>query len=377
MKAVITQDLSKIYTGGKKAVNEVCITLEQGEVFGFLGPNGAGKTTTVKLLNGTLTPTAGTCRVFDIDPFVKPEQVHQFSGVVTEHAQMYDNLTGFQNLVFYGTLFGANTTDSAKRALALLDQLELTDAKDRKLVAYSTGMRQRLSLARAMMHRPKMLFLDEPTAGLDPESVHSVNNMIKRLSEEEGVTVFLCTHQLRYAQEICSSYGLIDNGVLLAAGSLDELRSLIFSGMTVSIETDRFPEDILSTFSVHPTPSVSSAPSAPSALPAPPAPSAFSVHPTPSVSSAPSALPAPSALSSPSTPSAPSVCSTPSTPSSKTGKQHYEINVQTEDDIPFVVKRIIDGGGSVYHVSARRLSLEEIYFSLLEKRNGKKEVRDD
>jgi len=311
MEAVITENLSKTYTGGKKAVDKVCITLEQGEVFGFLGPNGAGKTTTVKLLNGTLSPTEGTCRVFDIDPSVKPEQVHQFSGVVTEHAQMYDNLTGIQNLVFYGSLFGANAADSGKRALELLDQLELTDAKDRKLAAYSTGMRQRLSLARAMMHRPKILFLDEPTAGLDPESVLSVNNMIKRLAEDEGATIFLCTHQLRYAQEICSSYGLIDDGVLLAAGSLNELRSLVFSGMTVSIEADRLPADML-----------------------------FA-------------------------------------PSAQTSNRRYEINVQTEDEIPHVVKRIVDEGGSVYHVSARRLSLEEIYFSLLEERKGKKEARDD
>jgi len=310
MKAVVTENLSKTYTAGKKAVNNVCINLEQGEVFGFLGPNGAGKTTTVKLLNGTLSPSEGTCRVFDIDPSVRPEQVHQFSGVVTEHAQMYDNLTGVQNLVFYGTLFGANATDSGKRALALLDQLELTDAKDRKLAAYSTGMRQRLSLARAMMHRPKILFLDEPTAGLDPESVLSVNNMIKRLAEDEGATIFLCTHQLRYAQEICSAYGLIDNGDLLASGSLNELRSLVFSGMTVSIETDRMPVNMFSM------------------------------------------------------------------PSVKTGNRRYEINVQTEDEIPLVVKRIVDEGGSVYHVSARRLSLEEIYFALLEKRKVKKEARD-
>jgi ABC-2 type transport system ATP-binding protein len=280
--------------------------LEQGEVFGFLGPNGAGKTTTVKLLNGMLTPTEGASRVFGIDPSDKPEQVHQFSGVVTEHAQMYDNLTGFQNLKFYGTLFGANTTQSSERAIELLGRLELTDAKDKKLAAYSTGMRQRLSLARAMMHRPKILFLDEPTSGLDPESVMSVNNMIKSLAESEGTTVFLCTHQLRYAQEICSSYGLIDNGAMLAAGSLEKLRALVFSGMTVSIETDRFPADM---------------------------------------------------------------------PSTKTGPRRYEIDVHSEDEIPFAVKRIVDAGGSIYHVSARRLSLEEIYFSLIEKRKEKGEIQ--
>lgn len=167
MKAVITDNLSKTYTGGKKAVDNISFTLEQGEVFGFLGPNGAGKTTAVKLLNGMLSPTEGTCQVFDIDPSTKPEQIHQLSGVVTEHAQMYDNLTGLQNLVFYGTLFGVSAAESNSRALSLLGQLDLAEAKDKKLAAYSTGMRQRLSLARAMIHHPKILFLDEPTSGLE------------------------------------------------------------------------------------------------------------------------------------------------------------------------------------------------------------------
>jgi len=291
MKAVIADNLSKTYAGGKEAVKSIGFSLEQGEVFGFLGPNGSGKTTTVKLLNGTLSPTGGACRVFGMDPSAAPEQIHALSGVVTEHAQMYDNLTGLQNLAFYGALFGVSAAQSKERALALLTQLDLIGAKDRKLAAYSTGMRQRLSLARAMMHHPKILFLDEPTSGLDPESVLSVNHMIKDLAKNQGATIFLCTHQLRYAQEICSAYGLIDEGVLLAAGSIEELRSLVFAGMTVSI---------------------------------------------------------------------------------RTGERQYEVNVQSEEEIPSVVKRIVDEGGSVYHVSARRLSLEEIYFALLEKKGGTK-----
>jgi len=289
MNAVVAENLVKIYPSGKKAVDKINISLEQGEVFGFLGPNGSGKTTTVKLLIGMLAPTEGSCRVFGVDPSDNPAQMHQFSGVLTEHAQMYDHLTGFQNLIFYGKLFGVSASESASRAIDLLDRLELTEAKDRKLGAYSTGMRQRLSLARAMIHKPRILFLDEPTSGLDPESVMSVNRMIKSLAESEGATIFLCTHQLRYAQEICSSYGLIDEGVLLAAGSIEELRALVFSGMIVNI---------------------------------------------------------------------------------KTGEGEYEINVQSEAEIPAEVKRIVDGGGSVYHVSAHKLSLEEIYFSLLEKRRG-------
>ena len=158
MNAVNVDNLTKIYPNGKKAVDDISFTLAQGEVFGFLGPNGAGKTTVIKLLNGILSPTKGSGRVFGIDPSVNPVQVHQFSGVVTEHAQMYGNMSGLQNLIFYGTTFGLTVAESKSRALELLGALELTDAKDRKLDTYSTGMRQRLSLARAMIHRPKIFF---------------------------------------------------------------------------------------------------------------------------------------------------------------------------------------------------------------------------
>jgi ABC-2 type transport system ATP-binding protein len=306
LNAVTADNLTKIYPNGKKAVDDISFTLEQGEVFGFLGPNGAGKTTVVKLLNGMLSPTEGICKVLDIDPQTDPVQIHQFSGVLTEHAQMYDNMTGLQNLVFFGSIFGLNTTDSNSRALDLLEKFELTDAKDRKLETYSTGMRQRLSLARAMIHRPKILFLDEPTSGLDPESILSVNNIIKSLAENEGATIFLCTHQLRYAQEICSSYGLIANGSLLASGNLEDLRAMVFPGLTVSVKTDLFPNDIAST---------------------------------------------------------------------KIGEKDYEVRVRSEEEIPHIVRRIVEKGGSIYNVTARRISLEEIYFSLFEKTRGGKGVQ--
>lgn len=222
---------------GWAALGEV----EPGEVFGFLGPNGAGKTTTVKLLNGMLTPTEGTCRVLGADPAREPEKVHAAAGVATEHARMYDNLTGLQNLVFYAEIFGIPAEEAGRRAAALLGKMELEDAKDRKLAAWSTGMRQRLSLARALIHRPKVLFLDEPTSGLDPESAQNVNRMIREMAENSGITVFLCTHQLRYAQEICTRYGLIEEGSLLASGTLEELREEAFSEITLQIRADKMP----------------------------------------------------------------------------------------------------------------------------------------
>lgn len=224
MQTVTLQDLSKTYSGGKEAVKGISLSLEQGEVFGFLGPNGAGKTTTVKLLNGMLAPTSGKCSVMGSDPAREPEKVHAVSGVLTEHARMYDNMTGLQNLVFYAAIFGIPEQEGKKRALSFLEKLELKDAAHQRLAAYSTGMRQRLSLARALIHHPGVLFLDEPTSGLDPESAQNVNRLIQKLAEEEKTTVFLCTHQLRYAQEICTRYGLIDEGRLLAAGTLGELR---------------------------------------------------------------------------------------------------------------------------------------------------------
>lgn len=289
--------LSKIYDGGKKAVDSVSLSLSQGEVFGFLGPNGAGKTTTVKLLNGMLSPTEGTLRVFGIDPSQNPEKVHALSGVVTEHAQMYDNLTGIQNLIFYGSVFGLSTADSRKHGLDLLEQLELTDAKDQKLAAYSTGMRQRLSLARALIHRPQILFLDEPTSGLDPESAQNVHSIIRRLAAENGITVFLCTHQLRYAQEVCTRYGLMAEGRLLAEGTLEALRDRICSGMKATLKVKNMPADL--------------------------------------------------------------ACR-------QTGSLTFELPIESEEEIPQLVRKITDAGGQIYHISAESPSLEEIYFTLTE-----------
>ena len=160
METVTIQSLSKTYTGGKEALKQLSLSLSAGEVFGFLGPNGAGKTTTVKLLTGVLTPSGGSCENLCVNPNTQPEKAHLLSGIVTEHAQMYDNLTGIENLLFYATAFGLKQKEGKRRGELLLRELDLTEAKDRKLATYSTGMRQRLSLARALLHRPKVLFLD-------------------------------------------------------------------------------------------------------------------------------------------------------------------------------------------------------------------------
>lgn len=303
MSAVLVENLSKIYTGRNKAVDDISFCLEQGEIFGFLGPNGAGKTTTVKLLCGMLTPTSGSCRVFDLDPANNTEKLHQISGVITEHAQMYDHLSGMDNLIFYGTLFGMNRSDCDKRAKELLNRLDLTDAQHRKLATYSTGMRQRLSLARTLMHSPKILFLDEPTSGLDPESAQNVNTMIQELAED-GTTIFLCTHQLRYAQEICTTYGLMNKGSLFATGNIEQLRSMVSNKVKVRVKATFIPKDI---------------------------------------------------------------------EYRKVGENIYDIEVDSEREIPFIVKRIVDACDDIYHVSVKQMSLEEIYFSFIDRNHAEME----
>lgn len=294
-------NLTKIYDTGKMALDHLNLSIDKGQVFGFLGPNGAGKTTTVKLLAGMLEASEGSAKVFGMDPLKDVVSIHQMSGVVTEHAGMYNHLSAIGNLSFYGEVFGLDKKESIKRGEELLYKLGLGDVVNQKLETFSTGMRQRLSFARALIHKPSLLFLDEPTSGLDPESAKSVNQMITNLAKEEGCTIFLCTHQLRYAQEICTSYGLIDEGHMLANGTLEKLRSLVFSGHKVLIGTNRFALDL---------------------------------------------------------------------PYKKTKEGLYEVAVEREDDIPGLVKAVIDGGGDIYHVSSGKLSLEDIYFSLTDKRKA-------
>ena len=324
MKSVIMDQITKIYPGGNRAVSSLSLSLDQGEVFGFLGPNGAGKTTTVKLLTGMLSPSEGSCQIMGYDPVKDPEQIHAVSGVVTEHAQMYDNLTGLENLVFYGSLFGLDRDEARRRGTGFLQRLGLEEAQDRRLASYSTGMRQRLSLARALIHGPRVLFLDEPTSGLDPESAQNVNRLIQDLALKEGVTVFLCTHQLRYAQEICTRYGLIDKGVLLAAGTLEELRRAVSPRIRVRIKASNISPEITSCITL-------GGPSKPDAAPGK------------------------------------SWLETETREPSREAEARetwLEAEVGSEKEIPELVRRIVSAGGEIYHVSACLPSLEDIYFSL-------------
>ena len=225
MNAVNIENLKKSYDGKVNVLNNVSLSIPKGEIFGFLGPNGSGKTTTVRILNGVLSATSGHAEILGMPVGENNIEIHRLCGVMTESASCYENLTARQNLIFFGKMHEMDEKLLDKRVDFILKRLELSDVGDKKVKSFSTGMRKRVSLAVALVHNPEILFLDEPTSGLDPENALNVTKLIKELAEENKVTIFLCTHQLKYAEDICTLYGFINNGHVLGLGTFEELAS--------------------------------------------------------------------------------------------------------------------------------------------------------
>ena len=225
MNAINISDLRKSYDGKTNALNNISLSIPKGEIFGFLGPNGSGKTTTVRVLNGILSSTSGHAEILGKPVNEHNLELHRLCGVMTESSSCYENLTSEENLIFFARMHGMEEKVLRQRVDFILKRLELLDVKNRKIKALSTGMRKRVSLAIALIHNPQILFLDEPTSGLDPENALNVSRLIKELAEENEVTIFLCTHQLKYAENICTLYGFINNGNVLGFGTFDELAS--------------------------------------------------------------------------------------------------------------------------------------------------------
>jgi ABC-2 type transport system ATP-binding protein len=219
-----SQHLSKHY-GDKVAVNDVSFEVYAGEVFGFLGPNGAGKTTTIKMIVGLLQPTSGTIKVAGYDVTRHPLQAKAASGFVPDTPNLYPKLSGRELLRFVGDLYEMDRQQVERRIEELLKIFRLEEARDDTIDSYSHGMQQKTALAAALMHDPKVLVLDEPTAGLDPRSARLIKDMLRQMAER-GSAVFLSTHILEIAERMCDRIGIINEGELIAVGTMQELRSL-------------------------------------------------------------------------------------------------------------------------------------------------------
>ncbi len=222
-KAIIeTQDLTKIYNG-QAAVDQLTFTLTEGEVFGFLGPNGAGKTTTLLMLMGLTEPTSGTARVLGFDPAREPIKVKQMIGYLQENVGFYGDLNAWQALRFVAELNSLSPDVADERITEALKTVALIDEAEKKIDAYSRGMRQRLGIAEVLIKDPKVVFLDEPTLGLDPDATNRMIELIQQLCREKKMTVLLSSHLLHLVQRICHRVGIMIKGRMVAQGSMDQL----------------------------------------------------------------------------------------------------------------------------------------------------------
>lgn len=300
--------------GDLTAVDDLSLEVHQGEIFGFLGHNGAGKTTTVRLLNGVLEPQSGSSRVLGLDPLTQGPDLRSRTGVLTESASLDARLSARDNLLIYADLFGVPRNLVPSRVDELLEFFELREVAQARVETYSTGMRQRLALARTLLHEPEILFLDEPTAGLDPVAAHQVNLLIADLAEKEGRTVFMCTHNLIEAQKLCDRVGVMEHGHLVALGAPSDLVNEFVRRLDVDIETA--PDQLDAALEL---------------------------------------LSAPSALLR-------------GTPARR--NTHLTVTAAGRDVIPDLVELLVDKGIRVYKISAHEPTLEDVYFAL----HGEKEA---
>ena len=292
--------------GSNVAVAGMTFNVESGEVFGLLGPNGAGKTTTVRLLNGILPPSDGTARVFGFDPATQGGDIRRRTGVLTETPALYERLSARENLEFFATLHGIPESDMNRRVDEMLEFFELASRAKDKVETFSKGMKQRLALARALIHKPPLLFLDEPTSGLDPEAAQQVNDLIENLTSANGQTVVLATHNLFEAQRLCDRVAIMNKGRLLALGGLKELSRKLWPVTWVDIM--------------------------------------FHVKPKRNV--------------------AESLKAQRGVIEASAENDVLSVQVENEAVIPEVIRHLVDGGESILKVNPRDYTLKDIYFAL-------------
>jgi len=246
MEIVSVKNLKKVY-GGFTAVNGIDFSINEGEIFGFLGPNGAGKTTTMNMLIGLARPTEGSIIIDGIDARKHTKKAQSIMGIIADESNLYDEMDGFNNLCFCASLYGMRKQERELKARQLLKQFNLTDAGERPFRAYSKGMRRKLTIAAGIIHSPRILFLDEPTTGIDVESARQIRDLIVTL-KELGTTVFITTHYIEDAERICDRIAFIVSGKIAAVGTVPELMESISHGHRIQLATDENIEGFAADF---------------------------------------------------------------------------------------------------------------------------------
>jgi len=219
--AIVVEQIAKRFEK-VEAVSGISFNVREGELFGFLGPNGAGKTTTINMLTGLARPDAGTIHIGGINCTARPRSAQHLIGVVPDESNLYPELTGFGNLCFCAALYGMGKTERISRARELLDHFDLTEAADRKFAGYSKGMKRKLTIAAGIIHRPAILFLDEPTTGIDVASARQLRQLIDDLNRN-GTTIFLTTHYIEEAERLCDRIAFIVSGRIVRIDTVDHL----------------------------------------------------------------------------------------------------------------------------------------------------------
>jgi ABC-2 type transport system ATP-binding protein len=240
-KIIEAENLTKVYKGKVKAVDHISFYVNEGEIFGFLGPNGAGKTTTIKMLNTLASITEGKAMVAGKDVSKDPAAVRDVIGVVPQELTADDELKGIENLLLSARLHHVPRSEAPKRAKELLRLVDLENSAERRVKTYSGGMRRRLQLAIGLIHTPKILFLDEPTLGLDIQTRTNMWAYLSKLNKEEGITIFMTTHYLEEADSLCKRIAIIDHGTIKVSGSPSELKERL-GGDILTIELSEGPD---------------------------------------------------------------------------------------------------------------------------------------
>jgi ABC-2 type transport system ATP-binding protein len=245
MGMIETRNLTRQFNN-LTAVDNLTLTIDKGEVFGFLGPNGAGKTTTIRMLACLIAPTKGDATVAGYDIHKDPIKVRQSVGILTENPSLYERLTAYENMTFFAQAYGINDADERdKRIRELLELFNLWERRNDKVGTFSKGMKQKLAIIRATVHRPTVLFLDEPTAGLDPEASKEIRDLMAQLSQREKCTILLSTHHLEDAEKLCKRVLIMNKGKCLLIGTPDQLRDKITTHPVIQVDLTQVTNKIV------------------------------------------------------------------------------------------------------------------------------------